>query len=428
MMKRFSLTLFLTLLLFALCCSCNKVKKTGTNWQPSLKRDGKHPYDTYLGFQSLWYYFPGAEVRTLYRSFDFEELNNNTQINGQDQSLLVLLGTSLTFSDQEWAAIKDFMRSGNEVLLLSSHIDEQILAQLHLKQKPGLESRPLSESNPGAANVRALSVDALPGQRFGFWGRDLKGYFAFVRKQDSLTIDFTEEISSGPARKLGSVHYTKDSFSAPNFMQFSIGKGHLTLVATPLVLTNFFLLQEKNRAYTDYLWQSIPGNIQHIYWGNYTERIPSDSSLNILWRNKATRMALILVLAAALVYLLFGIKRRQRAIPVVPPVSNTSAAFIETVGLLYYNKGDNRNLAHKMELHFLDWVRTRLHLSTANLNDDFAVLLSAKAGVPAATAHRLLSLLHRLHLDQAAVSNDFLFDFYRTIQEFYKANDYGIRK
>ncbi|MBL7711176.1 MAG: DUF4350 domain-containing protein, partial [Chitinophagaceae bacterium] len=142
-MKRLSLTLFLPLLLFALCCSCNKVKKPGTNWQPALKREGKHPYDTYLGFQSLWYYFPGAEVRTLYSSFDFEALNNTTATNGQDQSLVVLLGSSLTFSNQEWTAIKDFMRNGNEVLLLSSHIDEQILDQLHLKQKPGLESRPV---------------------------------------------------------------------------------------------------------------------------------------------------------------------------------------------------------------------------------------------------------------------------------------------
>ncbi|HTN18015.1 MAG TPA: DUF4350 domain-containing protein [Chitinophagaceae bacterium] len=427
-MKRFSPTLFLPLLLFILCCSCNKLKKPETDWQPTLKRDGKHPYDTYLGFQSLWYYFPGAEVRTLYRSFDFEELNNNAQINGQDQSLIILIGTSLTFSNQEWMAIKDFMRNGNEVLLLSSHIDDQILDQLHLKQKAGQESRPLSEDNPGSANMHALSLDVLPDQRFGFWGRDLKGYFAFVQKKDSLAIDFTEEISSGPARTLGAVHYAKDSFSAPDFIQFTIGKGHLTLVATPLVLTNYFLLQEKNRLYADHLWQSVQGNIRHIYWGNYTERVPSDSSFNILWRNKATRMALILVFIAALIYLLFEIKRRQRAIPVVPPVSNTSVAFIETVGLLYYNKGDNQNLAHKMEQHFLDWVRTRLHLSTAMLNDDFAMLLSTKAGVPVASAHHLLSLLHQLHLDGASVSNDFLFDFYRTIQEFYKANDYGIRK
>jgi hypothetical protein len=428
-MRRFSLILLYFLLPLVLLCSCNKLGKRKTDWTPALKREGKKPYDTYLAFQSLWYYFPGAEVRTLYSSFNFEELNKHNWAGGGGKSLFVLVGKSLSFSNEEWMAIKDYMRSGNEVLLLSSHIDERILDQLQLKQKPGLESRPLSGENPGVQNLAALSLSALPGQRFGFRGRDIKGYFTLTdKKQDSAGVIFTEMIADGPARILGSVHLAKDSFTAPDFVQYTIGEGHLTLISTPLVFSNYFLLREQNRAYLDQLWQSIPGSIRHIYWGNYEERVPSDSSFSILWRNKATRMALILVFVAALMYLLFEIKRRQRIIPVVPAVANTSAAFIETVGLLYYNKGDNLNLAQKMEHHFLDWVRNRLHLSTAALNDAFAAQLSMKAGIPLATAHHLVSLLHQLHLDYSSVSDEFLFDFYHTIQEFYTVNDYGIRK
>lgn len=46
-------------------------------------------------------------------------------------------------------------------------------------------------------------------------------------------------------------------------------------------------------------------------------------------------------------YTVFESKRRQKFIPIIPPLHNSSLDFTETVGLLYFNKSDHSNLAEK---------------------------------------------------------------------------------
>jgi hypothetical protein len=68
---------------------------------------------------------------------------------------------------------------------------------------------------------------------------------------------------------------------------------------------------------------------------------------------------------------LFDSKRRQRIIKPLQPNINTSVAFTETVGRLYLQKKDNRNIADKMITYFLEHIRNQYFLNTNQLNDEF---------------------------------------------------------
>lgn len=420
---KFRLSYFAVAMLLAiiLLCACDKNKKPKINWSVALKRDGKNPYDTRIAYQSIAFYFPDKPIVNLYANYNFEKIGLEDYNSQEGKSMVVLLGKSIIFSQYEWSALQDYMKRGNELIILSSDVDEKILHDMKLDIHKGLESFPLTDMNSGSSNMNALSLEVLPEQKFGIWGRDLKGYFIINDTGDKLNSLGVEVENYGAPKVLGKVHLAVNKFSMPNIVQYAVGEGHLTLVATPLVLSNYFLLQKENHLYADLLWQSIPKDIHQIYWGNYTQRVPDQSSFSILWRNPATRWALILIFIAAAAYLLFEIKRRQRIIPVMATPENSSAAFIETVGILYYNKGDNLNIARKMEQHFLDWVRTKFNINTNILNETFAQQLSIKSGVSLEEVTHLMNLLHQLHLNNDG-RDEFLFELYYCINQFYKKN------
>ena len=208
--------------------------------------------------------------------------------------------------------------------------------------------------------------------------------------------------------------------SQPDFIRYRVGNGHITLHAAPLVLSNYFLLQPANRAYLDAIWHSFPSNISVVYWNEYFKRSTEKSSMSVLLKYPATRWALIIAAFTLLLYVLFGLKRLQRIVPVIPPVENASVSFVETVGRLYFNKGAHANLAEKMVQHFLEWVRSYYYLDTSQINEAFARQLAAKSGKPDAEVAGLIDRIHDLRLGSVIVTPEYLYELHRSIQSFYK--------
>jgi hypothetical protein len=132
------------------------------------------------------------------------------------------------------------------------------------------------------------------------------------------------------------------------------------------------------------------------------------------------RWAFWIIIAVLLLYVLFEAKRRQRIIPVITPPVNSSVTFAETVGRLYYNKGNHQNLAEKMIQHFLEWVRSRYYLNTNEINETFIRQLTVKSGVAENTVRELVHMIHEVRTHSAGVDETYLARLYTTIQQFYK--------
>ena len=158
----------------------------------------------------------------------------------------------------------------------------------------------------------------------------------------------------------------------------------------------------------------------HIYWNSYYKHRAEHSDFSILWKNPATRWALWLSIITLCLYVLLELKRRQAPIAIVTPLENTSVTFVETVGRLYYNKGNHRNLAEKMTQHYLEWVRTHYYLNTNQLNEIFVQQLANKSGLPVEVAANLVEMIHEIRLGTAHVDEAYLYHLNNTIQRFYK--------
>src|SRR6266496_5711388 len=162
----------------------------------------------------------------------------------------------------------------------------------------------------------------------------------------------------------------------------------------PLAFSNYFLLHKENMHYYENALSVISSTVKKIVWDEYYlykkgNQTPRKGWLTVLLGFPALKAALLTAIFALLLFVLLEMRRKQRYIPFLPKPKNESLDFVKTIGRLYYDKGDHKNLCHKMAAYFLEYVRSRYKLATNNLNENFIKLLQYKSGADEAGISRI---------------------------------------
>ena len=130
-------------------------------------------------------------------------------------------------------------------------------------------------------------------------------------------------------------------------IRFPVGRGEVILVSTPLLLTNYGILN--NPAYAHRLMnrlKDLPVVRTEAYMPNYDAS--ESSPFRELLKRPPLRWALYLVVLGVLLLMGFSARRRQRAIPVEAPPRNYQLEFIRHIGTLKYMKQkQNRSIWKK---------------------------------------------------------------------------------
>ena len=96
--------------------------------------------------------------------------------------------------------------------------------------------------------------------------------------------------------------------------------------------------------------------------------------------NEPLRWAYYITIFSILIFMFFEMKRRQRIIPNIKPLGNSTLDFVSTIGNLYLQSGDHKNVAEK-KIHFiLEQIRTKYLVNTSVLDERFISALARKAG------------------------------------------------
>jgi hypothetical protein len=106
-------------------------------------------------------------------------------------------------------------------------------------------------------------------------------------------------------------------------------------------------------------------------------------------------------------------------IPRISALRNNSLDFVKTIGRLYYQRRDNRNLALKMTAHFQDHVRIRYNLPATVLDAAFVERLSYKTGYPKEALQELVTDM-QYSQDSYSLTDLELLALNRKMEEFYK--------
>ena len=214
--------------------------------------------------------------------------------------------------------------------------------------------------------------------------------------------------------------------SWPNFIRLRAGEGNLYLHLAPLAFTNYFLLHKKNIGYYEKLLSVISPDTKTIVWDEYylnkkfdSERQNKKSWFTVLSRYPGLKAALLTAIFTLLVYVLLEMRRKQRYIPVINKPRNDSLDFVRTIGRLYFDKGDHKNLGRKMSAYFLEHVRNKFKLPTSTLDEEFIRNLQYKSGVEEPVVRSIVSFI-RYTEDAPVIDEKELAEFHRQLENFYK--------
>jgi hypothetical protein len=127
---------------------------------------------------------------------------------------------------------------------------------------------------------------------------------------------------------------------------------------------------------------------------------------------------ILLFVLFAFVYL-FESRRRQRVRAVESSPGNPTVDFVQTVGSLYFQGRDNKDLGIKMSNHFIEHVRSRYMLHVSIRDDSFADRLSLKSGFPKDKVNDILQTIRTFNEDDA-VDDQSLLQFDHKLRDFYK--------
>lgn len=173
------------------------------------------------------------------------------------------------------------------------------------------------------------------------------------------------------------------------------GQGHFYLCTAPLAFTNYYLLRPRSTAFAAAALAYLPA--RRTWWDEYQKQGPAgeQSLLRVVFAHEALRYAYYLTLAGGLLLALMAAQRRQRIIPTIKALPNTTLLFTRTVAGLYRQGSSHALIAEKKVGLFIDYLRTRFQETSPDFGDaDFRERLSQKAGLPRSRVDELLRLVN----------------------------------
>lgn len=352
----------------------NKPKKI--NWFPSYVSHHKIPYGTYVLNDLLPELFDG-KIRQVQRP-PFEFLLRNDTIQGT----YFFANASVQFGDTELEAVLDWVNKGNSVFIASESFDQQLLDTLNLERSSLYNQDELTPTFYHELTNPYLNSGIFPFE---------KDYYTPIFK----SIDTINTVV------LGEVHTRADSTLTPiknvSVIKQAFGKGEIILSTFPKAFTNYFMLKDSNRTYTAGLL-SYMNAANTIFIDNHHKSGKSfyTSPMYLFLNTKELKWAYYMVLIGALFYVIFEGKRKQRPIPIVNPLKNQTLAFTRTIADMYFENGEQKQITiHKID-YFLEYIRSKLNLSTQQLDDTFKKRLAVRSNNTHEDVKSLFKLIEQL--------------------------------
>jgi hypothetical protein len=372
----------------------------------TLRKRDKIPYGSFVAYNHLKYLFPAASISANRREPAYwDSLSRFTP--GQ---ALIVVSPYFNASEKEMEKLVEFVEAGNDLFISTRFIPEEVQEQLGLSVYSYNLSSYFSTEGESADSLHlglSEKIFSLP-LKYAYPGRKYNAYISAYDLSTTTILGF-------------------DDNDRPNFIRLRAGNGNLYLHLAPLAFSNYFLLHASNIQYYEKILSLIDPSVKTVVWDEYfMDQRPREGPsrqrenwLSVLFRYPSLRAALITALAALLVFVLLEMRRKQRYIPVMAKPRNESLDFVKTIGRLYFEKSDHKNLCRKMGAYFLEYVRNRYKLQTSLLDDEFVKALQHKSDAGEAEIRGIISFI-RYADDAPLISHRELSDFHRQLEAFYK--------
>ncbi len=375
------------LLIVYIVAQLNRPK--AVDWSETLSSKEKAPFGTYILNNRLKDIFPKSTVvnyrKPIYNVLAEDSLKDATYI---------IICPEIELTKADYGKLSAYLNKGNDVFIVANYFGKAFEKYLKVKTasdfKINRDAYPVNFINPALKSPKGFTVDRWAG-------------IVYFSGFDTLKTTVLGDNEKHRA----------------NFIKYRFGKGSLYLASVPKLFTNYSLLKPAGAAYAgialSYLKPTKKIAVDEYYTQGQEEY---KSPMRVFLSHATLQWAYYITLFSLLLFVLFEIKRRQRIIPVIEPLTNSSLDFVNVVGQVYYEQRNNTDIAHKKILYFFNKLRDQYQLKTNITDNDFAETLAAKTNVDFDFIKKLIFYINQL-TNQQRVSDHELIELNKLIEEFY---------
>lgn len=342
------------------------------DWRRTYQHKDKIPFGSYAIFNlldSTFFKTVSVNKQTLYN------LDNTNPVN----STLFIADTRITFNSSDLKALFSFLNKGNDVFIATCDFEGKLADTFKVETQ--MRFYPWFELPDSLLSKDGMRLKLLAGN-------------ARTNVYTYNKVSFDYEFRNFDTTRFSVLSVNEDN--QPVLIKGKVGKGHLYLMSVPDVFGNFYIVDHPNRLYA----YSILSLMEHpnLIWDEYykTYNVKKDSFLKFILSSDALYAAWMLLLFTLILYMLFEGRRRQRPIPEITPVSNTTLEFVNVISHVYFNSKNHKHIAEERIRYFYEDVRRRFTVPTHTIDDSFFLLLHQLSGVAYADVKQLFSYCERL--------------------------------
>lgn len=338
------------------------------NWRPTYATKDKIPLGLYIFDKETPALFKGQKVEKLkvtpYEFFD--ELYDFENRRYRDNGTFLSISQESRLDEESITELLYFAEHGNTVFLSMQDFPVSLLDTLGVRLGNDLMIK----------DSIALTTK-VPEKKYYF--------------NEGVGTTYFDSVSD-TAEILGYQEVLKEQKA--NYVKVPFGYGNFVLHTQPAAFGNFHLLKSNHFEYAETVLSSIPEG--SVFWqANGYGKLPSDSQFRYILSQPALKSAFWLSLIALLIFIIFNAKRKQRIVPEIPPVRNTTVDFAKTIGNLYYQEGNHHTIIEKKIIYFLEKVRNDYHIDTYSLDETFIEKLHLKTGKSFEDIEKAVSLIKK---------------------------------
>ena len=382
---KFLLPLFTTLIILTII---KIAEPEEVDWSKSFAKKDKIPYGGYIIYDISKGLFPDKE-------FELKELPIYNTLKGKYHynTNYVFINTYFSPDRLDTEYLLDYVAEGNDVFISAFGIYGNLTDSLQIKTYDVFFSQDSVNINFSLAGLKSDSG-------YSYFKGNFENYFS--------------EFDTALVQVLG-----KNGNDKVNFLRIKYGEGNFLLNTVPLAFTNYHLLNSANNEYVYKALSHLPS--QNTFWDDYYKdgNKYSATILQYILSQQALKWAYFIMLVSVFLFIFFYGRRKQRIIPVMSPLTNTTLEFVETVGNLYYQQKDFKNIAEKKISYLLDYLRNKYSIKASTFNEETISKISEKSSINTGILKSLFKEIKKIN-DSTKITEDELININYKIEKFYE--------
>lgn len=385
MNKTFKIYALIFIIIMVILALLEVNKKEVVDWRKNFDVNEKSPFGLFVFNQEVKDLFKNNLKKVDVTAYDYYNENQK-----KPHNILVI---ESEIDTESWNKILNEVSKGSDAMLIIAKMPKEISDSIGFYDSQiSFEDKNVLKLTDKKYQNDFIKLDKFPSGRG----------FSYIKPGVEVLGRTVEEDNSDQA----------------NFIKAKLGKGNIYVHCEPLFLTNYYLLKSGNTKYAQDVFSYLKD--RETLWFVKANTKESRFFMRFILGNPALKYAWWLLLSGLVLFIFFNAKRKQRIVPIIEPLKNTSLDFVKSIGNLYLQEGDFHDMMAKKAQYFLNKVRLDLLIDTQNLDDEFAKKLQLKTGKNIEIINESVSLIKKAQDPYASVMKEDLIRMNKLLDDILK--------